>query len=223
MLGLVGPVAAAPRPRRSARSNDFNYHAILEVAALFIGIFIAMQIPIEILNAKGPSLGLTKPWHFFWATGSLSAFLDNAPTYVVFFTTAESLTHRKARPERDTDAGRRAVRRRVAAGRHLAGCGVHGRDELHRQRAELHGQEHRRTVRHQDAQLLRLHVLQHDHPAAAVRFGHVDLRTLATISSGRPPSRPQCAHWSPTLPGWGAGGMAHACVAMRTVNMATQA
>ncbi|HUU84732.1 MAG TPA: sodium:proton antiporter, partial [Phycisphaerae bacterium] len=92
MLGLVGISlwSTAPQIRKD---NDFNYHAILEVAALFIGIFIAMQIPIEILNAKGPALGLSKPWHFFWATGSLSAFLDNAPTYVVFFTTAESLTH----------------------------------------------------------------------------------------------------------------------------------
>ncbi|MFQ5490660.1 MAG: sodium:proton antiporter [Phycisphaerae bacterium] len=92
MLGLVylSLRTTAPAIRKA---NDFNYHAILEVAALFIGIFIAMQIPIEILNAKGPELGLSKPWHFYWATGGLSAFLDNAPTYVVFFTTAESLTH----------------------------------------------------------------------------------------------------------------------------------
>ncbi len=92
MLGLVGLSLRSTSPQ-IRKDNQFNYHAILEVAALFIGIFIAMQIPIEILNAKGSALGLTKPWHFFWATGSLSAFLDNAPTYVVFFTTAESLTH----------------------------------------------------------------------------------------------------------------------------------
>jgi Na+/H+ antiporter NhaD/arsenite permease-like protein len=52
-----------------------------------------MQAPIEILQAKGPSLGLSKPWQFFWASGGLSSFLDNAPTYVVFFETANSLTH----------------------------------------------------------------------------------------------------------------------------------
>jgi Na+/H+ antiporter NhaD/arsenite permease-like protein len=92
MLGLV-VVSLRNTAPQIRKDNDFNYHAILEVAALFIGIFIAMQIPIEILNAKGPELGLTRPWHFFWATGLLSAFLDNAPTYVVFFTTAESLTH----------------------------------------------------------------------------------------------------------------------------------
>ena len=69
-------------------ANRFNYHAIIEVAALFIGIFICMQPAIEILDQQGPRLGLSTPKQFFWATGLLSAFLDNAPTYVVFFKTA---------------------------------------------------------------------------------------------------------------------------------------
>jgi Na+/H+ antiporter NhaD/arsenite permease-like protein len=73
------------------KANSFNFFAIIEVAALFIGIFLAMQVPLEILNAKGSELGLTQPWHFFWATGTLSSFLDNAPTYVVFFETAGAL------------------------------------------------------------------------------------------------------------------------------------
>ncbi|MCK4340780.1 MAG: sodium:proton antiporter [Phycisphaerae bacterium] len=71
--------------------NQFNFVAIGEVACLFIGIFITMQVPIEILNAKGAELGLDRPWHFFWATGVLSSFLDNAPTYVVYFATAGTL------------------------------------------------------------------------------------------------------------------------------------
>ncbi len=75
------------------RRNNFNYHAILEVAALFFGIFICMQPAIQILNVRGPALGLEQPWQFFWATGGLSAVLDNAPTYVVFFETASSLSH----------------------------------------------------------------------------------------------------------------------------------
>ncbi len=74
------------------KENNFNYVAILEVACLFIGIFICMQVPIEILNAKGASLGIDTPRKFFWATGLLSSFLDNAPTYVVFFETANTLT-----------------------------------------------------------------------------------------------------------------------------------
>ena len=74
------------------RANNFNYHAIIEVAALFFGIFICMQAPLQILNARGSELGLTSSMHFFWATGSLSSVLDNAPTYVVFFETAKALT-----------------------------------------------------------------------------------------------------------------------------------
>ena len=75
-------------------ANQFNYHAILEVAALFIGIFICMQVPIEILNGSGDYLKkvISSPTHFFWATGGLSSFLDNAPTYVVFFATGETMT-----------------------------------------------------------------------------------------------------------------------------------
>jgi Na+/H+ antiporter NhaD/arsenite permease-like protein len=73
------------------RQNRFNYHAILEVAALFLGIFLSMQAPLQILHVRGPTLGLSTPAHFFWATGSLSSVLDNAPTYVVFFETARSL------------------------------------------------------------------------------------------------------------------------------------
>jgi Na+/H+ antiporter NhaD/arsenite permease-like protein len=74
--------------------NRFNYHAILEVAALFVGIFICMQAPIEILRASGSSLEplLSSPMRFYWATGALSSFLDNAPTYVVFFETASTMT-----------------------------------------------------------------------------------------------------------------------------------
>jgi Na+/H+ antiporter NhaD/arsenite permease-like protein len=71
--------------------NRFDYHAIVEVAALFFGIFICMQVPIEILHIEGKNLGINSPASFFWATGVLSSFLDNAPTYVVFFETASAL------------------------------------------------------------------------------------------------------------------------------------
>ncbi len=90
MLAFVG-LSLKSTKKEIYAVNEFNYHAIIEVAALFIGIFICMQVPIEILNQRGGELGLTQPWHFFWATGSLSAFLDNAPTYVVFFETAKVL------------------------------------------------------------------------------------------------------------------------------------
>jgi len=80
-------------PQRIRDGNQFSYHAILEVAALFIGIFVAMQIPLAVLRATGADItqNLNEPWQFFWATGSLSAFLDNAPTYAVFFELARTL------------------------------------------------------------------------------------------------------------------------------------
>jgi Na+/H+ antiporter NhaD/arsenite permease-like protein len=71
--------------------NRFNFTAIGEVAFLFIGIFICMMPPLEILQVRGSELGLTQPWQFFWVTGILSSFLDNAPTYAIFFETARSL------------------------------------------------------------------------------------------------------------------------------------
>jgi Na+/H+ antiporter NhaD/arsenite permease-like protein len=78
-------------PRRVRQANDFNFYALAEVACLFIGIFITMQVPMEILQARGGELGLDRPWQFFWASGALSSFLDNAPTYMVYFSTASNL------------------------------------------------------------------------------------------------------------------------------------
>lgn len=92
-LCLAG-VSMMMTPRFIREANSFNFTAIGEVACLFIGIFICMQVPIEILHGIGPKLpeyGLTSPKFFFWATGVLSSFLDNAPTYVVYFETAKSM------------------------------------------------------------------------------------------------------------------------------------
>jgi len=85
MLSLV------TTPSEVRQKNAFNYAAILEVAALFSGIFICMQPPVQILNVYGKTLGFDTPMKFFWGTGTLSSFLDNAPTYVVFFETAKTM------------------------------------------------------------------------------------------------------------------------------------
>jgi len=83
----------------SRRKNDFNWFPIIEVAKLFSGIFISMIPAIAILKA-GESGALRsviemvshngQPVNvmYFWLTGLLSSFLDNAPTYLVFFNTA---------------------------------------------------------------------------------------------------------------------------------------
>jgi Na+/H+ antiporter NhaD/arsenite permease-like protein len=81
-----------PGNRELRERNGFTFGPILEVACLFLGIFITMQTPVEYLRSEGRNLGIEGSPAFFWATGSLSSFLDNAPTYVVFFETAKSLT-----------------------------------------------------------------------------------------------------------------------------------
>ena len=71
--------------------NNFNWGPIKEVACIFIGIFITMIPVLVILHAHGTDLGIYEPWQFFWAVGILSSFLDNAPTYLVFMTTASAI------------------------------------------------------------------------------------------------------------------------------------
>jgi Na+/H+ antiporter NhaD/arsenite permease-like protein len=87
LLNLAG-LSWLTTPRGVRAANGFNFTAIGEVACLFVGIFVCMQVPMEILKERGDELGLNRPWEFFWATGILSSFLDNAPTYAVFFETA---------------------------------------------------------------------------------------------------------------------------------------
>jgi Na+/H+ antiporter NhaD/arsenite permease-like protein len=90
MLTLVG-LSLWTTPKSLKAESGFTYGAILEVACLFLGIFMTMRVPLEILQARGEALGLSRPGQFFWTCGALSSVLDNAPTYMVFFETARSL------------------------------------------------------------------------------------------------------------------------------------
>ncbi len=93
--------SAISTPRAVHQANDFSWHPMVEVALLFIAIFITIAPVLRMLEA-GPSgpfapllavlrddRGNPLPAAFFWLTGSLSAFLDNAPTYLVFFGMAD--------------------------------------------------------------------------------------------------------------------------------------
>jgi Na+/H+ antiporter NhaD/arsenite permease-like protein len=73
-------------------ANGFTWAPITEVAILFAGIFVTMVPALQLLEAHGHELGLTRPWQFFWATGLLSSALDNAPTYLAFATLAAGST-----------------------------------------------------------------------------------------------------------------------------------
>jgi Na+/H+ antiporter NhaD/arsenite permease-like protein len=78
----------APRIRRD---NGFSAGPMVEVAVLFAGIFVTMIPALELLRLRGGELGVRAPWQFFWATGLLSSFLDNAPTYLTFLALAQGL------------------------------------------------------------------------------------------------------------------------------------
>ena len=78
-------------PRQIRRANGFTAYPMVEVAVLFFGIFLTMIPALEILRLRGAELGVREPWHFFWATGALSSFLDNAPTYLTFLALGQGL------------------------------------------------------------------------------------------------------------------------------------
>ena len=94
LLVLMGILSLVATPYRIREDNEFTWFPIIEVAYLFIGIFITMVPCLLILKAGSHGAlavlinAVKEPYHYFWITGSLSAFLDNAPTYLTFFNTA---------------------------------------------------------------------------------------------------------------------------------------
>jgi Na+/H+ antiporter NhaD/arsenite permease-like protein len=93
-LVIMGILSLATTSAAIRQDNDFTWFPIKEVAYLFIGIFITMIPCLLILKAGSHGAlafliqGVSAPVHYFWITGALSSFLDNAPTYLTFFNTA---------------------------------------------------------------------------------------------------------------------------------------
>jgi Na+/H+ antiporter NhaD/arsenite permease-like protein len=77
--------------KRGRQANGFTFGPIVEVAILFCGIFLTMIPALKLLELHGGRIGLTQPWHYFLASGSLSSVLDNAPTYLTFLSAAQGL------------------------------------------------------------------------------------------------------------------------------------
>src|SRR5690606_13632081 len=99
LLLMIAGLSWRLTPKVTRQTNEFSWFPIIEVAKLFAGIFITIIPAIAILRAG--SAGDLAPVidavseggepvdaMYFWATGILSSFLDNAPTYLVFFNTA---------------------------------------------------------------------------------------------------------------------------------------
>jgi Na+/H+ antiporter NhaD/arsenite permease-like protein len=84
-LGVGAYLTTRPAIRTA---NAFTLAPIVEVAVLFAGIFLTMIAPLQIVNARAGQVPLADAWHFYWASGMLSSFLDNAPTYLTVAATA---------------------------------------------------------------------------------------------------------------------------------------
>jgi Na+/H+ antiporter NhaD/arsenite permease-like protein len=90
VLTVLAWVSWKNTPKHIHALNRFTFGPIREVALLFFGVFGAMLPALVILAAKGPTFPLSRPWHYFWASGLLSGFLDSAPAYLAFGITASS-------------------------------------------------------------------------------------------------------------------------------------
>jgi len=91
-LAMIGLATASwiSTPTTIRAANHFSFHPIVEVAAVFIGIFLTMIPALDLLRMRGSELGLHEPWHYFWASGLLSSVLDNTPTYLAFLAVGQS-------------------------------------------------------------------------------------------------------------------------------------
>jgi Na+/H+ antiporter NhaD/arsenite permease-like protein len=100
LLVVVTIMSLVITPKGVREANQFSWAPMQEVAKLFIGIFLTM-VPVLAMLKAGPAGafaavasavtgadGQALPWAYFWFSGVLSSFLDNAPTYLVFFNMA---------------------------------------------------------------------------------------------------------------------------------------
>lgn len=94
VLILMAVLSMITTRKEIRENNEFTWFPMQEVAILFVGIFLTMMPCLKILQA-GSNGALSflidtvkEPFHYFWITGILSSFLDNAPTYLTFLSSA---------------------------------------------------------------------------------------------------------------------------------------
>ncbi len=91
LLSLTGLSLYTTSKKVRYTENNFSWGPIVEVAVLFLGIFTTMTPALAYLRENAATLGLSQVWHFYYATGALSSFLDNTPTAVAFYSVAQGL------------------------------------------------------------------------------------------------------------------------------------
>jgi len=190
-LVLIAVLSLWLTPEEHRRANGFSWEPMREVAILFAGIFVTIIPVLAALEAGPRGLfaallrvithpdGTPNEAAYFWLTGGLSAFLDNAPTYLVFFELAGGDPQALMGPLAGTLAA-------ISLGSRL-----HGRAHLCRERTEPHGVCDRDRERRQDAELLRLPVLGLAGAAADLRPAHpaADRADSEVVLTGRPDCR----------------------------------
>ena len=162
VLIIMGFLSLILTKQEVRQGNEFSWAPILEVAYLFAGIFMTIIPALAILKAgeNGALAWLIKsintPAHYFWASGALSSFLDNAPTYLTFFNSAIG----KFYPGNAGSSGRCPAdcgKNSLSRG-NISRSSLHGGKYLYRQCAQFYGQVYRRRSRCEDAQFLWLYV-----------------------------------------------------------------
>jgi Na+/H+ antiporter NhaD/arsenite permease-like protein len=94
LMILMGILSLRTTKEYLRKANEFTWFPIKEVGYLFAGIFMTIIPALAILQAGSEGAlaflfnMVNEPYHYFWITGSVSSFLDNAPTYLSFFYSA---------------------------------------------------------------------------------------------------------------------------------------
>jgi Na+/H+ antiporter NhaD/arsenite permease-like protein len=92
-LIAIGLVSYFGTSKEVHELNHFSFGPILEVALLFVGLFVCL-VPIEVaMGYLAKDLPIQQSYQLFWGSGLLSAVLDNAPTYAAFAALAKGLSH----------------------------------------------------------------------------------------------------------------------------------
>jgi Na+/H+ antiporter NhaD/arsenite permease-like protein len=147
MAAMAG-LSIATTSKEIRQSNKFSWGPIIEVAVIFLGIFVTMVPATLLLEEMGKSgaIKMTHAWEFFWGSGALSSF-DNAPTHV----TSRPRVRRRA-PDRPDDRPFQpdqliAHPNGIPFLKAVSWFGLHGGEHLHRQRPELHRRRSPRKTR----------------------------------------------------------------------------
>ena len=175
-------------PKEPRQRNRFSWAPIGEVAIVFAGIFASMIPALQILKARGDEFGVTEPWQFFWLSGGPLVVPRQRANVPRLHLAGAGLAGTRELPGLDEHDGQPGVRLRaggVPRGR-VVRRRVHGRQLVHRQRAQLHGEVDRGRARHSDAELLRLHSLGDHLPDPDLHPQHVHLLPLSRFGVGEP-------------------------------------